>query len=129
MGQTNSSNGEWLGYQDYDLEFTIGFDQTQTLKSIEINSLTALAPHIFPLKSIAVSGSNNGKEFSPINKVEFPIANQGTPLQAELFACPLPDSTQFMFYRVTVSNVKKMPQWHAARGKPAWVFVDEIFLN
>jgi hypothetical protein len=129
LGETNISNGEWLGYQDYDLEFTIGFEEIQTLNSVEINSLTALAPHVFPLQSIAVSGSNDGKEFTPINKVEFPVAKQGTPLQAELSACPLPSNTQFRYYRVTVSNVKEMPQWHAAKGKPAWVFVDEIFLN
>lgn len=129
LGETNISNGEWLGYQDYDLEFIIGFDETQALESIEINSLTALAPHIFPLKSIAVSGSNNGREFESISKVEFPVAIKGTPLQAELSACPLPNNTQFRFYRVSVSNVKKMPQWHAAKGKPAWVFIDEIFLN
>lgn len=129
LGETNISNGEWLGYKDYDLEFTIGFDKVQTLKSVEVNSLTSLAPHIFPLKSIAVSGSNNGKEFESISKVEFPVAEKEAPMQAELFACSLPNNTRFRFYRIRVSNVKKMPQWHAAKGEPAWIFIDEIFLN
>jgi len=129
LGETNISNGEWLGYKDYDLEFTIGFDTIQVLKSVEVNSLTAIAPHIFPLKSISVSGSNNGKDFEAISTSEFPVAEKDAPLQAELFACPLPDKIQFQFYRVTVSNVKKIPSWHPAKGKTAWVFIDEVFLN
>ncbi len=129
LGETNISNGEWLGYQDDNLEFVIGFDQAQVLNSVEINCLTALAPHVFPPKSIAVSGSHNGIDFEHISEMEFPMAKEGTPLQAELFACSLPANSEFAYYRIRVSNVKEMPQWHQASGKPAWVFVDEIFLN
>ena len=129
LGETNISNGEWLGYKDYDLEFTIGFKNRQVLKSVEINSLTAIAPHIFPIKSITVSGSNNGIDFKQISQAEFPMAEKGSPVQAELFACNLPDKTNLKYYRITVSNVKKMPDWHPAKGELAWIFIDEVFLN
>jgi len=129
LGETNISNGEWLAYKDYDMEFTIGFDNAQTLKSVEINALTAIGQHIFPVNSISVSGSNDRKQFIKIANADFKIAERDTPRQAELFGCSLPENTKFKYYRVTVSNLKEMPPWHQARGKPAWVFVDEVFLN
>jgi len=129
LGETNISNGEWLAYKDYDMEFTIGFDHAQTLKSVEINALTAIGQHIFPVNSISVSGSNDRKQFIKIANVEFKIADKDTPRQAELFGCSLPENTKYKYYRVTVSNLKKMPTWHQAKGKPAWIFVDEVFLN
>jgi hypothetical protein len=129
LGETNISNGEWLAYKDYDMEFTIGFDNVQVLKSIEINALTAIGQHIFPLNSISVSGSNDRKQFIHIAKVDFKVAEKEAPRQAELFTCVLPENTVFKYYKVTVSNLKEMPSWHQAKGKPAWIFMDEVFLN
>ena len=31
--------------------------------------------------------------------------------------------------KIIAKNLKKLPEWHPAKGQPAWLFVDEIFLN
>jgi hypothetical protein len=31
--------------------------------------------------------------------------------------------------KIVVKPVKKLPKWHPQKGEPAWVFVDEVFLN
>jgi hypothetical protein len=129
LGETNISNGEWLAYKDYDMEFTFGFNQSTPLKSVDLNAFTDIGAHIFPVKSIAVQGSNDGKQFMHIAESKFPDVDKETPRQAGLFSCKLPENISFKFYRVTVTNVKKMPPWHQAKGKPAWIFVDEVFLN
>ena len=129
LGETNVSNGEWLGYKDYDLEFTIGFNEINELSKVEINALTDIGRHIFPPKSIAVSGSNDNNHFMLVSEIDFKIAEEDAPRQAELFVCKLPKDKMFKFYRIRISNLKSMPSWHEAKGKPAWLFVDEVFFN
>jgi hypothetical protein len=30
---------------------------------------------------------------------------------------------------VTAKNIRVIPEWHRAKGKPAWLFVDEIIVK
>jgi hypothetical protein len=129
LGGSNTSNGEWLAYQDYYMEFIVGFNQTRTLKSAYLNAFVDIGAHIFPVKSIKVEGSNDGKNFSNIAETKFPDADKADPRGAKAFSCDFPTGTSFQYYKFTVANLKKLPQWHSAKGKPAWIFVDELFLN
>jgi len=129
LGERNIQNGEWLAYKDYDMEFMVRFTEDKVLKSVQLNALTAIPQHIFPIKSIFVKGSRDGQNFEQIAKATFDEANKRSPRGAELYGVEFPDGTEYKYYRITVKNLKKMPDWHAAKGKPAWVFVDEIFLN
>jgi hypothetical protein len=45
------------------------------------------------------------------------------------FSCTIPAGASFKFYRFTLLNLKKLPKWHPGKGTPAWIFVDELFLN
>ncbi|WP_449436423.1 hypothetical protein [Pedobacter steynii] len=31
--------------------------------------------------------------------------------------------------KIVGKNFKKLPEWHPGKGQPAWLFIDEIFLN
>jgi len=45
------------------------------------------------------------------------------------FTYVFPNNTVYKHYRFTVLNVKKLPIWHPGKGTPAWIFIDELFLN
>lgn len=129
LGGSNSSNGKWLGYKDSDMEFVIGFKQKQPLKAAHFNALVNSGAYIFPIRSIAVQGSNNGKSFQPITEVRFPGIDKKASSGANSYNCNFPESTSFAYYKFVVSNLKKLPDWHPGKGKPAWIFVDELFLE
>jgi hypothetical protein len=129
LGGSNTSNGEWLAYQDYNMDFVVGFNQAKPLKSAYLNAFVDIGAHIFPIKSIKVEGSNDGKNFSNIAETKFPDADKADPRGAKAFSCEFPAATSFQYYKFTVANLTKIPQWHSAKGKPAWIFVDELFLN
>jgi hypothetical protein len=129
LGESNTSNGEWLAYRDYDMEFVVGFKQTKPLKSAYLNAFIDIGAYIFPIKSIIAMGSNDGKNFEKIAEVNFPDGKESDPRGAISFNCDFPDGTSYKYYKFTVANLKKLPSWHRGKGEAAWVFVDELFLN
>jgi hypothetical protein len=129
LGESNTSNGEWLAYRDYNMEFIAGFNQQKPLKSLTLNVFTDIGAYIFPIKSITAEGSNDGKNFENIATVDFPEGKESDPRGAGSFSCNFPDETSYRYYKFTVTNLKKLPPWHRGKGEPAWIFVDEIFLN
>lgn len=129
LGEQNISNGKWLGYKDSDLEFVVGFNQEKTLEAASFNALINLGAHIFPIRSISVSGSNDGEHFASVAEVNFPLAKKGDPNETKSFEIKFPKNISYQYYKFKVSNLKKLPAWHPAKGTPAWIFVDEVFLN
>jgi hypothetical protein len=123
------SNGKWLGYRASDMEFVVGFKQPKLLNSVHFNALVDIGAYIFPINSITVQGSNDGIKFTPISKIRLPEANKSDPKRVNTYSCDFPKPTSFKYYKFIASNLKKLPSWHSGKGEPAWIFVDEIFLN
>jgi hypothetical protein len=129
LGESNTSNGEWLAYRDYDMEFVVGFKEAKPLKSVYLNAFIDIGAYIFPIKTIIAMGSNDGKTFEKISEVNFPDGKETDPRGAIPFICGFPEGTSYKYYKFTVANLKKLPAWHRGKGEAAWVFVDELFLN
>jgi len=129
LGQKNFQNGQWLAYKDYDMEFMVGFNSPTALNSIELNALTKVYQHIFPISSIKAEGSNDGKDFTKIAEINFPDAASRSSGKTKLYGVSFPEGTKFSHYKFIIQNLKRMPEWHEAKGKPAWIFIDELFLN
>jgi len=130
LGENNRYTDKWLGYRDSNLEFLIGFNQARLLNSAYLNAYVETGAEIFPIAAIAVQGSDDGKTYKKIAETKFPMAQKTDPSGAKTFTCKFPKGTSFKYYKFNVTNVKKMPVWRNDRkGKPAWIFVDELFLN
>jgi hypothetical protein len=84
---------------------------------------------IFPIQTVAVQGSNDGSQFLNIVEVTFPQPRESVPRKANEFSCHFPAPASFKYYKFTVINLEKMPSWHSREGNPAWIFIDELFLN
>jgi len=130
LGENNRYTDKWLGYQNSNMDLVIGFNQIKPLNSVYFNAYIETGAEIFPIASIAAQGSNDGKLFKRIADTKFPLAQKNDPSGAKTFTCDFPKGTAYKFYKFSVSNVKKMPVWKGDRkGKAAWIFVDEVFLN
>ena len=77
-----------------------------------------------------IEGSNDGKEFKKLNEAKFPSLKETEVVREnKSFSCAIPTGAAYKFYRFTLLNLKKLPKWHPGKGTPAWIFVDELFLN
>lgn len=130
LGGQNFSNGKWLGYKDVTMEFVAGFNQPKLIKEAYFNALVDYGSYIMPIVSITVQGSNDGKTFQKITTSGFSIPTKPSVMKEnKTFTCKFPTNTRFKFYKFTVLNIKKLPNWHPGKGTPGWIFIDELFLN
>ena len=110
--------------------FVIGFNESQKLKEARFNTLIDNASYIFPIASIQVSGSIDGARFKDLNEIKFPsLKKDELNRENKSFSCPIPGEDSYNFYKFTLSNLKKLPDWHPGKNTPAWIFIDELFLN
>jgi mono/diheme cytochrome c family protein len=130
LGEQNFSNGKWLAYKDTTMKFVIGFKQARPLQEAHFNAFVDNGSYIFPILSIMIEGSNDGKEFKKLNEAKFPSLKETDVVREnKSFSCSIPPGAAYKYYRFTLLNIKKLPTWHPGKGTPGWIFVDELFLN
>lgn len=132
LGDKNFGNAKWLGYKDANMEMLIGFNKATAIKEIYFNALVNLGSYIFPIVSIDVMGSMDGKNYTLISKNNYPAVTDATPKtlnETKGFSCAINKPTPYKYYKLVATNLKKLPNWHPGKGTPAWIFIDEIFLN
>lgn len=130
LGEQNFSNGKWLAYRDTMMKFVIGFKEMRPLHEAHFNAFVDNGAYIFPILSIMIEGSNDGKQFRKLNEARFPSLEKTEVVREnKSFSCRIPGEAAYKFYRFTLLNLKKLPKWHPGKGTPAWIFVDELFLN
>jgi hypothetical protein len=130
LGEQNFSNGKWLAYRDTTMKFVIGFKQARPLQEAHFNAFVDNGAYIFPILSIMIEGSNDGKQFKKLNEARFPSLEKTEVVREnKSFSCSIPAGPAYKYYRFTLMNLKKLPTWHPGKGTPAWIFVDELFLN
>ena len=130
LGEQNFSNGKWLAYRDTTMKFVIGFKQARPLQEAHFNAFVDNGAYIFPILSIMIEGSNDGKQFKKLNEAKFPSLKETEVVREnKSFSCTIPGEAAYKYYRFTLLNLKKLPKWHPGKGTPAWIFVDELFLN
>ena len=107
----------------------LDLNELQQILSKNNPKLIYTVPNFQNPTGISYSEENRQAVAKQIAKTDFPAASERDPRRANSLACSLDNEKAFRYYKVEVANVKKLPGWHDGKGKPAWVFVDEVFLN
>ena len=123
-GEKNYRSGYWLGYNNEDLSTTIDLLQPTNIQSVGIRSLVSTADWVFRPTSISISTSTDGLHYTVVGEKTIPQATSSVfdIEQYDLSFTP----TETRFVRVQVNSLRNIPHWHPAKGKPAFLFVDEI---
>jgi len=131
LGGSNFTNKKWLGFKDSTMKFIVNFNQPRILRQAFLNSLIDIGSEILPIVSISVDGSNDGIKFTKIIETKFPfeLTKKDMLKDIKTFTVDFPNNNPYKYYKFTVLNVQKLPVWHPSKGKKAWIFVDELFLN
>ena len=134
LGDLNFGNGKWLGYSKTNMEFIMQFSKATAINEIIFNALINTPSYIFPIQTIQVEASDNGKEFHVIQNADFTAITKAYTKepninQTQAFKVKLNKAKAYKYYKLTLRNLKKLPIWHPGKGTPAWIFVDEVFFN
>lgn len=134
LGELNFGNGKWLGYSKSNMEFVMQFKKATALNEVIFNALINTGSYIFPIQTIQIEASEDGKQFKTIQQADFTSITKAYTKepninQAQAFKIKMSKGKAYSYYKFTLRNLKQLPQWHPGKGTPAWIFVDEVFFN
>ncbi len=125
IGATDFRDPAWQGFEGSDLEATIDLGQVVEVSEIVSAYLQNVEWGIFLPGRVTYSGSVDGREFRRLAEVACDVAQESPgPLRREFSAACEPVGVRYL--RVHARSIGTIPEWHRARGRKAWLFVDEI---
>ncbi len=127
LGGHNLRDG-WQGFQGADLDATIDLGKPTRITSIDSRFFQQISGGIFLPTSVQYGVSDDGRQFKVAATVRHNVSPRlPGPLTHTLCSGKLEVTARYV--RVWASSVGKIPEWHPAKGKKAWLFADEIMVN
>lgn len=130
FGDSSFNTGRYIAFEGNDLVATVDLGKDTEISQVSVGVLCDLANWIFPAESFKVQVSADGKVYSTVadQKLPVPAGYDGYKQERqELKADFAPLTARFV--KITAGCVKEGPQWHDGKGKPLFLFVDEISIK
>ncbi|NEU08058.1 cytochrome C [Flavihumibacter sp. R14] len=128
LGEYDVNSGKWIGFRQNNMEAMLFFKQPVMMQSVTLNMLRQIPNYIFPPTGVEIWGGSNKNNLRLLSIIKPKAGKEGdedSSIKVEAKFKP----QQISCIKIVAKNLKKLPVWHPGKGEPAWVFVDEIFLN
>ena len=119
---------DWLGFEGVDMEATIELAVPTIINEVRIGICHEPNDWVVWPKSVWVSFSKDGKEFTEWQMAELPVFDRPDKLHGfgRIEARARLEAKQWKFVRVKVENQGVLPDYHPYAGQKAWIMVDEV---
>lgn len=124
-GSRNYLDGRWQGFNGQDLRATIDLDTVWPVTRVSMGFLQDTGAWIFMPLNVEVEGSTDGKNFKILGAVGNQVDEKAGGAIRKDFVVEF-TSEPVRYIRIKATNRKMCPDWHNGKGKPAFIFVDEI---
>ena len=128
LGGMNFGNNKWLGTQT-DMELALYFKKPVKPHTLTLNCLKMIGSQIFLPTEVEVWGGADLQHLKLIGSLTTGPQKKGDPDILQPLVCKLHESGPVTCIKFVAKPIYKLPGWHPAKGKPSWVFVDEVFVN
>jgi hexosaminidase len=127
-GHAQLDSGRWLGFEGTDMDYTMKFGKKIAPKSLMVSILSAPGSWVMPpcrMELWASSGKRGA--FKKVSTLEIPPVQEGEKgIEEKIYFLNF-DSVKARRWRVVAIH-GTLPEWHPAKDKSAWLFVDEVGL-
>ncbi len=127
MGDESDLKTDWLGFEGEDLIATIDLGKTMAIHELGLSSCQVTASGVFLPATIEFLGSGDGKAFQSIAIIKHDIPINEATKNITLSTKIKPVKARYI--RVHAKSLGTIPDWHPAKGRKAWLFVDELLVN
>ena len=127
-GDNNYKTGRWIGFYNNAMDVTIDLLQPTEISSVAFSACVEKGDWIFDAKSFTVEVSDDGKTFKKVASEEYPAMKESDRNGIYTHKLEFPAVTT-RYVRVVAPSEQKIPGWHGGKGRPAFLFVDEITIN
>ena len=127
-GTINMADGSWQGFEGKDLDAEIDLGSFKSIKKLTLGALQANGSWIFFPTEVEFYLATESGAFTLAGTTVNKVDPKDGKRQILDFTVKIP-ATQARYVRVHAKNLGKCPDWHAGKGGPAWLFVDEIIVE
>lgn len=127
-GNSSFKTGRWIAFNGNDMDVTIDLQKPTEISSVGISTCVEKGDWVFDARDFAIEVSDNGKSFKKLVSAEYPVMQENDRngiYEHKLSFAPV----KAQYVRVIASTEKSLPEWHGGKGKPAFIFVDEITIE
>lgn len=125
VGDKGFGTGRWLGFCGNDLEAVIDLKKLTDVSSVSFNTCVEKGSWIFDARNIKVSVSTDGVNFTSVAKHSLPALEKNSADNINTYELKF-SQTKARYIKVYATSEHNIPDWHSGKGKPAFLFVDEI---
>lgn len=128
-GRDNYKSGEWVAFYNNDMEIVIDMacadGSVPQYSQVSFNVFVLKGDWIHDVRKVEISVSDDSQTFRTVAQAEYPALSQDDPdgIMNKTFDFEPQDAR---YLKVKASPEYSLPQWHTGKGKPSFVFVDEI---
>lgn len=126
-GSLNFRDGNWQAVQKVPMEITIDLKKEQTISRLSTAFFQKQDSWIFLPTKVDFFVSEDGQNFKLVGSIKNSISPKKEASFIEPFMLEL--STVARYVRMKAHNITYCPDWHAAAGSEAWLFVDEFVVE
>lgn len=126
---TETGSGNWLGYRDTNFESLFFFDKPAQVGSLTISTLCNVGGSVFPPAHVEVWGGSDEHSLKLLKIIKPLLPGKMIEGSKELLIDANFDPQQLSCLKIIARPLSKLPSWHPAKGKKAWVFLDEVIVN
>ena len=127
-GSRNYRTGRWIAFYQNDLEAVIDLQQEIPISKAWVRTYVEIGEEILDLRELSVAVSNDGKEYKEVKSEVYPAVSKED--KNGIYTHELSfDTVQARYMKITARPEYNIPAWHWGKGRPAFIFVDEIGLE
>jgi uncharacterized membrane protein len=128
LGGGNFGNGKWLASQK-DLALMMWFNKPVEVHILNLSVMRNIGSQIFLPSTVEVWGGADQNHLKLLGAVNTIAPGKDDPFALLSIECPLKTTAPISCMKLIAKPLKAVPAWHPAKGKPGWVFMDEVFIN
>lgn len=122
---TNYRTGHWIGFVGNDCEAVIDLGTPTEVSKVATQVCVEKGDWIFGARAFEAWGSLDGKNFTPLAEAKYPAMTEQNPNQIYPLTLNF-TPTKARYVKIKVTSEHQTPDWHANKGNPAYMFVDEL---
>ncbi len=127
-GRGEFSSSEYVGWRVKPFEAIIEMDGTP-YSTVTLGTIISKWDYIFNPLDLVVLVSEDGKEYTELARAEYPVEpgmSDGNGNRE--FTVTFPE-TSAKYLKVTARCLEALPEWHHAKGRGGFLFVDEVIVK
>ena len=125
IGDMGFATGRWIGFSPGDLDAVIDLGETTFISKVELGILFDKDNWIFPSDHVSVLVSQDGVKYNSVADTVLVLPDQSVKNDRMIQGVAF-DPVNTRYVKIKANSVKSLPAWHGAKGKPGFLFVDEI---